>query len=55
MHIAQTTDPVPYNVKHTPASAKESRIIAQALEILSRRVHTGPIISSPQDMKVNLS
>lgn len=55
MHIAQTTDPVPYNVKHTPASAKESHIIAQALEILSRRVLAGPIMSSPQDMKAYLA
>ena len=55
MHTAQTTDPVPYNVKPTPTPEQEDRLIAQALDILSRRVHAGPIMSSPQDMKAYLA
>lgn len=55
MTIAQTIDPVTYNTKPTPTPEQEDHIIAQALDILSRRVLTGPVISRPQDMKAYLT
>ena len=44
----RTHDPAPYQV--SPATDDDS-IVARALEILTRRVHTGPIMNSPVVVK----
>ena len=45
----RTHDPAPYQV--SPATADDDSIIARALEILSRRVRTGPLMTSPAAVK----
>jgi len=47
----RTHDPAPYQV--SPATDDES-IIARALEILSRRIRTGPLMDSPAVVKTYL-